>query len=447
MSTDHRDIFSVSRLNSEIRRVLETRFPLIWVEGEISNLATPRSGHSYFSLKDSHAQVRCALFRNKRQLLRFTPKDGAQVLARARISLYEARGEFQLIIEHMEAAGQGALQREFEALKARLDQEGLFKRSRKQPLPKFPHCLGIVTSATGAALHDILHVIARRYPALRVIVYPTPVQGDNAAAEIRQTLELADARAECDVIILARGGGSLEDLYAFNDEQLARSIAHMQTPIVSAIGHEIDFTIADFVADRRAPTPSAAAELVTPDQKTLLHQLEQQSQRMLRAWNRLWQEKQWRLQQLQQRLQHLHPRQQLLQQQQRLDQLGLRLEQAARHTLAEKRHQLNRQHTRLQLNSPEQRLHLAQIQLDHLQQRLLSGIGNILDHKRQRISELAHALHTVSPLQTLSRGYSITLDTENGRPLLSSDASGPGKRIESRLAKGRLISIVEKVLS
>ena len=279
-SPDQRDIFTISRLNSEVRAVLEGSFPLVWVEGEISNIASPRSGHLYFSLKDAHAQVRCALFRPKRQLLRFEPSNGAQVLARARIGFYEPRGDFQLIIEHLEPAGAGSAQREFEALKQRLQSEGLFDNERKQPLPAFPQRLGVVTSPSGAAIRDVIKVLRRRAPHIPVTIFPAQVQGKGAAEELLQALEIALQRADCDVLLLTRGGGSVEDLAAFNDERLARAVAAAGIPIVSAVGHEIDFTITDFVADRRAPTPSAAAELISPDAAALLQTIDKLSQRI-----------------------------------------------------------------------------------------------------------------------------------------------------------------------
>src|SRR5271167_4794465 len=261
----NRDIYSVSRLNREVRVLLERGFGGLWLEAEISNFARPSSGHWYFSLKDSAAQVRCAMFRQRNMLSAFTPRDGQKVLVRARIGLYEPRGEFQLIVDHMEDAGLGALKRQFEELSARLNLEGLFAVERKRPLPSLPRRIGVITSPTGAAVRDILHVLARRFPATAVLIYPVSVQGAQAAAEIVAALESAGVRAECDVLILARGGGSLEDLWAFNDERLARVIAASSIPVISGVGHEIDFTIADFAADVRAPTPSAAAELVVPD--------------------------------------------------------------------------------------------------------------------------------------------------------------------------------------
>ena len=260
-----RDIYTVSRLNLEARRLVEARFPPLWVEGELSNLARPRSGHLYFSLKDERCQVRCAMFRMQNRYLDFDPVNGMQVLAQVRVSLYPERGEFQLIVQYLEEAGAGALRRAFEALKRRLEGEGLFDDEGKRPIPKVPACIGILTSPTGAALRDILTVMRRRYPGVHAILYPVPVQGEGAAGRIAEMVDRAAARAECDVLVLARGGGSLEDLWCFNEEPVARAIHRCPIPIVTGIGHEVDFTIADLVADRRAPTPSAAAELVTPD--------------------------------------------------------------------------------------------------------------------------------------------------------------------------------------
>src|SRR3990172_11056784 len=266
-----RDIYSISRLNHEVRGMLEADFPMIWVEGEISNIARPSSGHLYFSLKDETAQVRCAMFRTRSRHIGLNPDNGMQVLARARVSLYEPRGDFQLIVEQMEETGDGALRRAFELLKQRLSAEGLFDPAHKIPLPALPRQIGIITSPSGAAIRDILHVLKRRFPALPVLIYSIPVQGASAAPEIARMINLAAQRNECDVLILARGGGSLEDLWAFNEEMVARAIYHCPIPIITGIGHEIDFTIADFAADVRAPTPSAAAELVSPDRAQMLH--------------------------------------------------------------------------------------------------------------------------------------------------------------------------------
>lgn len=442
-SSPSRDIWSVSRLNGEICAVLEGSFPLLWVEGEISNLATPRSGHSYFSLKDSHAQVRCALFRNKRQLLRFQPKDGDQVLIRARISLYEARGDFQLIVEHMEPAGEGALQRAFEELKAKLDSEGLFDARNKKELPAFPRCIGIVTSPTGAALRDILQILKRRFPALPVIIYPTLVQGDEAAAEITHTLKLADRRGDCDLLILTRGGGSLEDLWAFNDEALARTIAALDTPVISAVGHEIDFTIADFVADRRAPTPSAAAELATQNQAQLLSRLEELQQRLNRTIRRRLQEHRQHLEHIRHKLQILHPQRRLQQDQQLLDELGLRLERAMRMQLTQKQQCCQQLVVRLHLLNPSNRVAMLEEKLANYREKLLRGMQHILSHKQLQLAGVSRELQAVSPLNTLGRGYSITTDAISGKVLTSSSETKPGSRIRTRLLEGSVVSVVE----
>ncbi|BAO43603.1 exodeoxyribonuclease VII large subunit [Thiolapillus brandeum] len=440
--TPNRDIWSVSRLNGEIRAVLEGSFPLLWVEGEISNLATPRSGHSYFSLKDEHAQVRCALFRNKRMLLRFQPRDGNRVLVRARISLYEARGDFQLIIEHMEPAGEGALQRAFEALKAKLEQEGLFDSKLKKPLPPFPRCVGVVTSPTGAAVRDILQVLKRRFPGLPVIIYPTLVQGEDAAAEITQTLKLADERGDCDLLILARGGGSLEDLWAFNDETLARTLAAMKTPVISAVGHEVDFTICDFVADRRAPTPSAAAELATPDSTQLEQQLNTLGKRLELALRRLLDEKRQHLEHSHHKLRLLHPLRRIQEQQQRLDDLGMRLETVMQRRLASHSQQLEALQSRLYLLSPSRRLETLGESLTRQHERLQTAMNHVLSHHRLQLQALSGELHAVSPLQTLARGYSITTDAKTGKVITRASETAVGSEIKTRLHQGALLSVV-----
>ncbi len=302
-----REVFSISRLNREARALLERGLGSVWLEGEISNLSRPGSGHWYFSLKDAAAQVRCAMFRQRNLLVRFPVKDGAQVLARGRVSLYEARGEFQVVIEHLEEAGEGALRRRFEELKQKLQAEGLFDSQHKQPLPALPRRIGVITSPTGAAVRDILHVLRRRFPAIPVLVYPVAVQGEAAPREIVQALGLASARRDCDVLIVARGGGSLEDLWAFNDEAVARAIFACPIPVVSGVGHEVDFTIADFVADERAPTPSAAAERVVPDRAEWLRSLAATYRRMGLAMRRRLGDQRQALLLREQRLARVHP--------------------------------------------------------------------------------------------------------------------------------------------
>ncbi len=441
----NRDIYSVSRLNSEVRAVLEGSFPLLWVEGEISNLARPASGHVYFSLKDRHAQVRCALFRNRRMHLRFAPENGAQVLVRARISLYEGRGEFQLIVEQLEPAGEGALQRAFDELKARLDREGLFAAEHKRSLPPYPRCIGLITSPSGAAIRDVLSVLRRRWPLARVMIYPSAVQGEDAPAQLCHALRLAEQRAECDLLILTRGGGSLEDLAAFNDETLARAIHAARIPLISAVGHEIDFTIADFVADRRAPTPSVAAELATPDQAELttrIMRLERRLQAAMRA--RLREARHaWHL--LAGRLRARHPASWLRQLIQRLDELEQRLRRAMPQRLAREEHRLARLRERLWRHSPASALTAHRQRLGYLRRRLADAMRHDLEQRRHLARLRGQALHMVSPLRTLERGYAIVTRDTDGRVLSDARQARVGEPITARLARGRLHARIEEI--
>lgn len=439
-----REIFSVSRLVRETRAILEASFPLLWVSGEVSNLAQPASGHIYFSLKDEAAQVRCAMFRMKRQRLRFQPENGQQVLIRAKVSLYEARGEFQLIAEHMEPAGEGALRFAFEQLKQKLAAEGLFDTEQKKPIPVPPKQLGLITSPSGAAVRDLLSVLKRRFPALPVIIYPVQVQGEDAARQIVQMLKLAERRQECDLLILSRGGGSLEDLQAFNEEQVARAIHQLSIPVVTGIGHEIDFTIADFVGDRRAATPSAAAELVTPDQ------LEWQ-QRLHAVTRRLKQNQQQRLQQLQQhfsallkRLQIQHPKRRLQQQAQRLDELSDRLSRQFHFNLLQKHQRIDRLHTRLARQTPEQRLKRLMQQTTSLEQRLHRAVTQRLNREQTRFTQLGRDLHNLSPLNTLGRGYAIVSSPTTNAIITDVAEVELGDELQARLHKGSLICQVVK---
>ena len=397
---DTRNVLSVTALNRAARQLLEGGLGVVWVEGEVSNLAQPSSGHWYFSLKDRDAQVRCAMFRPRNALCLIAPRDGMQLMARGRISLYEPRGDYQLIVEHLELAGEGALRRAFEELKAKLQAEGLFANERKRPLPTLPETIGVVTSPTGAAIRDILHILGRRFPAAQVIIYPVPVQGAAAPAAISAMLDLANSRAECDVLIVARGGGSLEDLQAFNDERVARAIARSALPVVSAVGHETDITIADLVADVRAPTPSGAAELVVPDRQVWLQRFAQEQQRLQRLWQRSNQDAQSALERLQQRLQRAHPGTRLAQQVQRLDEL---------------------------------------------EQRRLRAWQALMTAHQGRLQELARALHAVSPLATLERGFAIVTRTSDGRALTDASLLQPGERLRARLALGIVEATVEQV--
>ena len=432
-----RDIYSVSRLNREVRVLLERGFGSLWLEAEISNFARPSSGHWYFSLKDAAAQVRCAMFRQRNMLCAFTARDGQKVLVRARIGLYEPRGEYQLIVEHMEDAGLGALQRQFEELRAKLEREGLFAAGRKRPLPGLPRRIGIITSPTGAAVRDILHVLARRFPAVAVLIYPVPVQGDQAAAQIVAALEAAGRRAECDVLILARGGGSLEDLWAFNDERLARAIVASPIPVVTGIGHEIDFTIADFAADVRAPTPSAAAELVVPDAEEWLSAFVRWGARLQRGMLRRLEEHRKRLRWLTGRAALVSPAARLDAQAQRLDELEQGLVRAARRLLQQHRERLRWLTGRAALMSPTARLIQQRLRLDILDQQLNRAWRQTINSRREKLLPLIRTLNAVSPLATLERGYAI-VSVAGGEILRDAADIEPGTIIEARLARGKI---------
>jgi exodeoxyribonuclease VII large subunit len=425
-----RDIYTVSRLNREVRTVLEGTFPLIWLEGEISNLARPGSGHWYFTLKDEAAQVRCAMFRNRNMLVKGKPENGMQVLVRARIGLYEARGEYQLVIEHLEEAGDGALRRAFDALKAKLDAAGLFDVAHKHAIPALPRCIGVITSPTGAAIHDILTTLQRRFPGIPVIVYPVPVQGADAGAEIARMIQLAGERAECDV-------------WAFNEEVVARAIYACPIPIVAGIGHEVDVTIADFVADQRAPTPTAAAELVSPNQQEWRQRVWQLQTRLQRTAVRGLEARQQQLRYVASRLPH--PARRVEERLQRLDELELRRNHAMQHLLRHRRAAVNMMQERLQQFSPRQRLAQYRLHNHNLAQRLLTGLRHRLQNQQQQLQHLAHALDTVSPLATLSRGYAIVTTAGSDKIVRRAGEVNLGDAIHTRLAQGRLVSTVTKI--
>jgi exodeoxyribonuclease VII large subunit len=392
-------VFNVSELTAITRQLLESSIGRVWVSGEVSNLVQASSGHYYFSLKDAQAQVRCALFRLNGRRLNFTLKNGLQVLAFAQVSLYEARGDFQLIIQQIELSGEGDLQKKFAALKQRLQEEGLFDAAHKKPLPTLPKTIGVVTSPTGAAIHDILTVLKRRFPAISVIIYPTLVQGSQAAPQIVHALEVANQRGECDVIILARGGGSLEDLWPFNEEIVARAIHVSDIPIITGVGHEIDFTIADFVADVRAPTPSAAAEHVSPDCREWRQKIEHYQQRLQHLWG-------FRLQQYHTQLLHLSQR----------------------------------------LRHPGQRLQDQAQRLDQLEHRLLLSMQHALHRQHAALSQATQALNALSPLQTLERGYAIVRDSSSQAVIVSTQQLTPSQSLSIQFAQGSCECRVEKIV-
>ncbi len=413
---------SVSELNRKAKTLLERGLARLWVEGEISNMARPASGHIYFSLKDEKAQVRAAWFRQRQRGPAIRFKDGDKVLAYGRVSIYEARGDYQLIVEQLEPAGEGVLKQRFEALKKKLLAEGLFDEDRKQPLPPLPSRVGVITSPSGAAVRDIITVLGRRFPSVPVVVYPAAVQGEAAPGELVAALEAAVRRAECDVLIIGRGGGSLEDLWAFNDEALARAIAACPIPVVSAVGHEVDFTICDFVADVRAPTPSGAAEIVVPDQHDWLRRLEILAARVARIGQRAVED---------------HAQQ--------VDWFSSRMAAAIRRLLLARRHDVQALRGELVQLSPAVSVQRSIGRLAALRQRLAGGIHDSLSDLDHRVALLGRALHSVSPLATLDRGYAVVLDGE-GRAMTDASTARSGDEIRARLSKGELVANVTRVI-
>ena len=441
---DTRDpVLAVSELNARVRARLESGFNQLWVEGELSNLAQPASGHWYFSLKDSRAQVRCAMFRQNNMQVQFRPESGQQVRVRVRVSLYEARGEYQLIAQHMEPAGEGALRQAFEELKNRLQAEGLFNPEHKQALPWLPRSIGVITSPTGAAIRDVLHVLQRRFPAIPVVVYPVPVQGEEAPGRIVEAIRLATERNECDVLILTRGGGSLEDLWSFNDEAVARAVHACPLPIVAGVGHEIDFTIADFVADLRAPTPSAAAEAVSPDRGELAQRVNGLAQRLQHAGLRIIRDGDSRLRAQTQRMNALHPGRRINEQIQRLDELWLRLDRANRLGLRQRSERLRALSDRLHAHSPARRLQQHQDRLGHQHQRLEGAIHRRLDSLARSLAVASRGLTAVSPLATLERGYAIARQPD-GTVITDAGQLRAGDPLNLRLARGELLCDVRE---
>jgi exodeoxyribonuclease VII large subunit len=437
-----RDIYTVSRLNREVKALLEGTFPPIWIEGEISNLSRPASGHIYFSLKDAQSQVRCAFFRQYHRQLGITLKDGLQVLTRARVSLYEGRGDYQIIIEFLEEAGAGALRRAFDALKLRLSKEGLFDAVRKKPIPKLPRRIGIVTSTSGAVLHDILTTLRRRFPAIAVMVYPVQVQGDGAAEKIAASIRMADARRECDALILARGGGSLEDLWPFNSEIVARAIYACSIPIVSGIGHETDFTIADMAADARAPTPTAAAEMLSPDQQEWLAQFARIETRLVTEIRGRLRNRSQHLDWLSARL--IHPKHRVRLLQQAFSSVYQRLQSAQISILRQSRSRWHMMIARLLQHSPQSRLQEVSHRHLHLSTRLITVIERDLERSNFRLRQIMQTLHALSPLATLARGYAIVQRPATGVIVTDATDIKTGERIRARLARGSLDCLVEE---
>lgn len=435
-----RKVYTVSRLNQEVHGSLERTFGLLWLEGELSNFSRPGSGHFYFSIKDSRSQIRCAMFKGRNRYLDFDPQSGDAVVVRGKLGLYSARGDFQLIVEHMEPAGAGRLQAEFEATKRRLDEQGWFSDSEKLALPSTPAAIGVVTSPTGAALQDVLQVLGRRYRQADIIIYPTLTQGKKAAPAIAEALRTANRRNEADVLLLVRGGGSLEDLWAFNEIIVATAIRDSQIAIVSGIGHEIDVTISDLVADLRAPTPSAAAELVAPDNSALSSSLEKTHYHLVRLQQQLLTRLKLRFEQQQTRLQLRHPQRLLREQAQKVDDLTLRLQLGFQNIVQQLCHRQRRLTDKLQSLSPATSVQRQKTQRQMLKHRLDAAISHRCATERARFDSLARTLHSVSPLAVLDRGYAVV--KKDDQVIVDIENVDAGDKISARVSNGEIIATV-----
>jgi exodeoxyribonuclease VII large subunit len=440
-----RTVLTVSEVTERIKIVLEDTFVDLWVEGEISNLRTPSSGHTYLTLKDEQSQIRAVLFKMQRRYLRFGPKDGMLVIARGRLSLYEPRGEYQLVIDYMEPKGIGALQIAFEQLKAQLAQAGLFDPARKRPLPMLPRCIGIVTSPTGAVIRDMLQILRRRFANLHVCIYPVRVQGDGAAKEIARAIEALNGSPGIEVIIVARGGGSLEDLWAFNEESVARAIYQSRMPVISAVGHEIDFTIADFVADVRAPTPSAAAELVIRHKAEFHAEVQSLAQRLEHTMHHQLEALRARLEACQQRRVLKDPWAPLRAMEQRLDELSARLERSMRTRLRLWQDAVNAGETAIAHLSPLKLIGMWRARLVALDQRLTAAPAGRVRRGREAVEGLTATLQALSPLAVLARGYSICQNLSDGQVIREAQTVAPGTQVDIRLWRGHLQCTVEAV--
>ncbi|MGE8226470.1 MAG: exodeoxyribonuclease VII large subunit [Stenotrophomonas sp.] len=443
--TSNNDILTPSQLNTLARDLLESTFPMVWVEGELGSVSRPASGHLYFTLKDARAQVRAAMFKPKSQWLKFLPREGMRVLVRGRLTLYEARGDYQLILDHMEEAGEGALRRAYDELKARLEAEGLFDPARKRPMPAHVRRLAVITSPSGAAVRDVLSVLERRFPMLEVELLPSLVQGATAAPQITSLLRQADASGRYDVILLTRGGGSLEDLWAFNDEQLTRAVAASNTPVVSAVGHETDFSLTDFAADLRAPTPSVAAELLVPDQRDLALRVRRLAQRLNQLQVHAMSQAMQRADRAALRLQAHSPQARLTLLEHRQQAAFTRLQSQWRQQLERRSARLAHAAAVLRSAQPQRRLDALAAKLAALAPRANAATGRQLQRDTLRLQGLARSLEAVSPLATVARGYSILTREEDGALVRSADQVQPGEPLRARLAEGELEVRVERI--
>jgi exodeoxyribonuclease VII large subunit len=441
---DRKTPISVSELNRRARGLLESGLARVWIEGEISNLARPASGHLYFSLKDPSAQIRCAWFRQRQRGQARGLANGDKMLALGRVSIYEPRGDYQLIVEQVEPAGEGELRRRFELLKKKLDAEGLFAAGAKRPLPALPRRIGVITSPSGAAVRDVITVLRRRFPAIPVIIYPAAVQGAYAVPEITAALATAAARAECDVLIVGRGGGSLEDLWAFNEEAVARAIRQSPIPVISAVGHEVDVTIADLVADWRAPTPSGAAEIAVPEQAEWRRSVAQTLARLTSLMRRTLEDQFQSVDWLNRRLAASSPSARLKQQAERLAATQRAMLAAIRHDLLLRNRRVDSSRARLLQRSPRHRIERAVIEMAALRRRLLGAGTATLQRLRSRFDFAIRSLDAVSPLATLDRGYAIVTEADSGKLITNASKVTTGTTIVARLGVGRLRARVEQ---
>jgi len=445
MANSGEHIYTPSELNREVRLHIEMGFPRILMEAEISNLSRPASGHLYFSLKDDKAQIRCALFRSAAGRLTIRPENGMKVLARGRISLYEPRGDFQMIVDSLQDAGEGVLRRQFEELKKKLEAEGLFEQAHKQTLPGYPLHIGVVTSPGGAAVRDILHVLQRRWPVAKVRLYPVSVQGSEAPSELLAAIRSANVQNWAEILIVGRGGGSLEDLAAFNEEAVARAVFDSGIPVISAVGHETDFSICDFVADLRAPTPSAAAELATPDQIALKESYARAGRQLQHRMQNLLERDTQRLDHLSHRLQQRHPASRLAEQSRQLDIFQAALFRNTRRQLGERHDYLDILSRRLHVHHPGRKLPQLASRINNAQQSLHRLVQNNLRQRRQGLRDLARTLNAVSPLETIGRGYAVVTSTRSGEVISSTSQAKTGQAITTQLRDGRLMSVVESL--
>ncbi len=443
MDQSFRSIYTVSKLTAELKNLLERNFEHLWVEGEISNLRLPSSGHLYFTLKDGSAQIRGVMFRLQNRILKFEPADGLQVVCYGRLSVYEPRGEYQIVVEYMEPKGLGALQLAFEQLKEKLAREGLFDPAHKKSLPLLPQKIGVVTSPTGAAIQDILQIINRRFSNVHVVLYPVRVQGPGAPQEIAHAIEELNQWPDIDVMIVGRGGGSLEDLWAFNEEVVARAIFLSRIPIISAVGHEIDFTIADFVADLRASTPSAAAELVVQNKVELIQSLNHHIRRLANAGRVFWETRRERLSYLTNRL--IDPRKKMADQRLRLDELFARLANSCRQNLARQKEQLDSRFGHLFLLHPGRRIAEYEHRLSQLSRALTIALRGTMRLLRQKTEGDRGRLQTLSPLAVLERGYSITRLLPSHRILRQASTLKKDDRVSVRVSEGEFTARVEEI--